>query len=275
MTHRLNPIMSTPPPPPAKLPPGLPADCYALGDPTAVFEPDRGQGCMQHAVWGFLLLFGLCSLACGGIIKFAPEEHGRSNTPMALILVAIAAPFLVLGAYKLVQQRRQIGQTVWLCPGGVVSVRGRDAAAFPWDSIDAVWRQVTDVFLNGRHARTDYVYTVRRADGATRVFNWNLRDVQSLGDKVIAEAGRRRLAKAVEVLGGGGKVAFGPLALSPDTLTYGEKVVPLADVTTAAMEAGYVVVRHGGGRPGEFKVRSADVPNVDVFLTLAGALLKR
>lgn len=101
------------------------------------------------------------------------------------------------------------------------------------------------------------------------VINSTYRNADQLRDLVLERLHPSILASARARLEKQEPVAFGPLQLRPDAVTFKQKEpVPLAEVTKIDLSSARLRIKRGGKMFDAISVRSADVPNVIAFVEL-------
>lgn len=192
------------------------------------------------------------------------------------VIVLIGSAFVVPAAVSFTPRarRRHASHRVDLYEHGFVLVNGEanDGVPIRWDSVRELRRSIISHYAHGQHVRTTHRYLVTTADGRTFALTEALRDIATLGAVVDREVTAAQLPAAWERLRSAGRVRFGDLVVTPDTIGYRRReLMPWANVTSVGIDGGNLRIRRQPDRSW-LTLEARMVPNVSTFLALAQQL---
>lgn len=142
-----------------------------------------------------------------------------------------------------------------------------------WDAVESFTEDVRVLDYHGIPLRTIHRYTIRAADGLTVTLDDAIAAVPQLAARVAAETLRHMLPRMRTAIARGATVAFGPIALAREGISYDGRLLPWDQVGGIERDRyGEIVVRerNGGGRWA--RVAVSQVPNAHVLLPLVREL---
>lgn len=146
---------------------------------------------------------------------------------------------------------------------------------FPWTR-SRVFRNNTRHLRNDSYLYTSYRYRVTRDDGVKLTLAGDSRlgggEVWVLGEAIEREITAVRLSRALTAIQEGKRLDFGPLSVDLAGISDGRDTLPWREVEAITTKEGRVQVKRAGGWMAWSKTHVADIPDVDVLLTLADAL---
>jgi hypothetical protein len=198
-----------------------------------------------------------------------------------------------------VKQREAVAQgrspRYFVFPWGVSWINGDEEVSARWGEVGEVWRAVTRHSTNGVHTHTEYVYTLKLADGRSGGFRGRLRrrqarasqavrlepvsgvttpvTIEQLGRLLDEGVTRAKLPQAIDRFNAGQAVSFGPLTVSPSGISADDRALPWSEIQQVRTWQGYVSVRKSGKWLAWKTARVAQIPNYFVFDALVRAIL--
>jgi hypothetical protein len=156
---------------------------------------------------------------------------------------------------------------------------GRRVELYRWDEIVAVYRRIVSRYAISRprgdydgsdeeHSFVDVIsrYEIVTTDGRRAVLDSTFGEVLETGDVILGEVKRRLLPDYLDGYDRGNAVAFGPLTLRQDGLTFGPHDRDWSDIVGLSVNKGILTVEFGGGQTWDTPLGS--IPNVDLLLTI-------
>lgn len=237
---------------------------YQLGAPTAEYRRWlRPSGIATSAA---LILVGLLFL----LLAFTSTDSDSLGL-LVFSLIFIAAGLIWPLIFLL-----NSGQRVYVCPAGLVQVKGSAVDAVRWDQVEsvtqAVTRQTIRVYLIPVARITNHAYTVRRPDGTTLKFKDGLRNVESLGNTIARAATQYLTPRAIAAYNSGAPVAFGSLSVSQQGISKGQTLLPWNQFQGYQISNGRLLIRQQGKRLNWSSTPVRNVPNLFVFVALMDSI---
>jgi hypothetical protein len=156
---------------------------------------------------------------------------------------------------------------------------GKRVELFRWDEIVAVYRRIVSRYAITRGERRDdpsddehqfidllFRYEIVARDGRRAVLDSRFGDVMEAGDYIVGEVRRRLLPGLLARYDRGEPLAFGPLTLRQDGLTYGAHDRAWSDVAGLGVRQGILTVEFGSGS--DWQTPLGSFPNVDLFFAI-------
>jgi uncharacterized protein DUF6585 len=203
--------------------------------------------------------------------------QGALSWPGILLLLV----FLGIGLFWPVQLVRHLRLRVYLCPHGVMYIKGRRVEALRWDQVEWVRKRVNEARYGGL-AQMMYKYTVRRGDGATFTFTNYLKHIEQLGPLMVERITRVMLPRLIETYQRGESVQFGNLTVSRVGLTRGSRTLSWAEFGGVHLFAGstgrssvnlVTIEKKSGNRNVAWMVKGLSTfPNYDAFVGLISSI---
>jgi hypothetical protein len=195
---------------------------------------------------------------------FLWKPFGTNPPPREVMLIGGGA--FVAGSLVLIGMALWVRTLIYLVfHSALVQARGGSASIFRWEEISEVFEKPMG---------TDSRFRIALSDGRTRNIASIVKNHRALGETIVARITERVLPQALRIFEKGGSVPFGPLAISPDVLTYKDKQVTWGQVARLNLEfnpqakSTQLVVRVGGQFLNWCSVPVRSIPNLRVFLEL-------
>jgi len=173
---------------------GVPSKQAALGKPLEVYGPNYATFFVKNMFAGGLITVGI------GLLIVASLEIGPFSTTGLSAVWPVCLPLLLISAFLIVSNARKIQTKILLYEDAAVYVQAGNQLKFRWDEIaEAAWLDVTSYYHWGlMYMGTTYKFRLRRNDGCTVVLTEEIKRIDILGEYLIQEVTRRRLAQAEE-----------------------------------------------------------------------------
>jgi uncharacterized protein DUF6585 len=225
--------------------------------------PEQVHPVSSWVLWtcGFVALAGLGPAAMSFYFLWHP--FGTNPPPREVMMIGGSA-FVLMSAVL-------AGLALWVrtltylvFPQALVEMRGARSRIFRWDEITELFEEPQGT----THFRI--VVGGRRKSIASIVQNR-----QALAETIAARVTGRLLPPALRTFEKGGTVAFGPLSVSPDSLTFKSKQLAWSQVSrmeimyNPQMKSTRLEVRLDGQFLPWCSVGVRNIPNLRVFLELA------
>lgn len=209
----------------ADTPPGLPPlppEVSSLGPARDVYPV---SGVLQIICWVVGVLGVVVAAAIPVLLVVAPPKGDSSAMGVAL---AVSVVFLVCGVALIGWAVYSRGLCVIVFDDALVKLyRGR-TDVYRWDDIKAV-REVVHPVGNR--------YRITTNDGRHLRLNYQIKNINTLGEAIMARVMDRLQPRALRQLEQGGTVNFGPLGVSREGLTYKDRHLPWEDVDRVSVSA--------------------------------------
>jgi hypothetical protein len=234
--------------------------------------------------WGKQVAMGLGAFVLGAALLYGAAR--AYNAPGSVMVMVVAfggfGAFCVLGGLgAVVMALAQWGAKMALHANGLVHHHRGKAYTYLWTDL-TVRRKVVETHEQsggGVPYRTDYTYTLRRADGRQLELSSDYGDgMIELGDIVVDQVNRVALPRALAALRRGETLTFGPLRLDMFGVASGKERIDWLSVKEIRVQGGEVKVwtlfpaKQQAFHMPEVFANLADIPDADVFLTLAKQL---
>ena len=239
----------------------IPEALHSLGKPLQLHPPKASAG--RTAYFTIAAIFAILSgLTVIGIVN--PPEYNPPPPMILFVVMSVCGVFAVasvgLGLYSQ-------SYTLILFPDALARTGGSAPEVFRWSDVREVYTFVNPVA--GKHR-------IVAQDGRKLEIDANVKDGRKLGEAVQQTLFDRMLPAAARAFEGGETLAFGPLRLDQTFLYYKNKRLAWSEI--AKMQLLY----NAYTRSLQFEVKDAgsvllpwcvvrtqDIPNLDVFKTLA------
>jgi hypothetical protein len=244
----------TPPPPIDRL-----AKDERLGELRSLHDPLTVNG--RSRTW--LVILGLPGLVLLPFtVRFVLHGFGWAS----VLSVLLTAGYLGAAGRILVRDVLPgYGRVLYLYENGLVLTAGRGVNAFPWDTVE-------ELRVSG--ARVGAADTVSwrcglvRADGTEAVIGPEFPGVHEVVEAVSEAVTGRLLPKYLSRVKAGGKVRFGPFAISREGIAKDGDEVPWPQVAEVEIANGMVLVNRRDRLAGMTAI-AGEVPNAVAFSELA------
>jgi hypothetical protein len=202
---------------------------------------------------------------------------------------------LFMGARKRQEVLAGRSLRLFVHPWGVRWIDGAEEVSAGWDEVTHVWQAIIRHSANGSPTYTDYRYTLRLADGRSRVVRGTLParsarasaavllqpapgtttpvTIEQLGRLLEIGVTRAQLPKAIERFNAGHTVSFGPLSVSPGGIAAGDQSLPWRQIEEVQTRKGMVSVKKSGKWLAWKRVQVSQIPNYFIFDSLVRAIL--
>lgn len=222
----------------------------SLGELVAVYKPKYSNP---------LLVIGL---TLGGIIVDIVATIIIYNLGF-IVFYLYVVPLLILawGIYTLVSCNLR----VYVFTNGFINARGRQGEVIRWDQIQAIWEKV----IRSSYGRGNlFTYTVQRNDGKIFKQGSPLQQSRDMGLSMMREVVKVHLPLAKTAYQAGQRLSFGPINVDMQGLSNGKETVPWNQIGRLVVKNGAVLIEQNGRQLKWSTVKSADVPNLSVLMSL-------
>ncbi|RAY11376.1 hypothetical protein DPM19_30595 [Actinomadura craniellae] len=211
----------------------------------------------------WLVLLGTAGvlLVLSSILYLVDGWYWLGGTGVVLAIGYLAGTGWILRAGGL----RGRGRAFHLFEHGFVHTAGKSAEVCPWNALLSV--TVSGVRRSAAHRRTDWRFTVARADGHRVSFGRELPGAREFGEIVTGEVTRRTVPRLLAAVEGGERVTVGPFAVDRDGVEKEGERVPWSEVGEVGIDNGMVFVRRADGAPGPSAL-AGGMPNAVAFAEL-------
>jgi hypothetical protein len=210
---------------------------------------------------------------------YVPKRHHRFGIVLTLLvgvatLIAVVGFWILWVAFRTPNlSRSQAARRLYLYEQGfVLADRPDDPQAFRWDGIDTVFQKIVIRRTYGVETNRIYLYTITRRDGRVAKLTQFWSDIAELGPGInesVSAALAPRMLAAVER---GQSVQFGDMTVNAVGIAGRRRSVTWSEVTNVRIRNGYVSVDVAGKFFALSTVAAAKLPNLPLFLALAGHL---
>jgi hypothetical protein len=244
----------TPPPPIDRL-----AKDERLGELRSVHDPRTVNG--RSRTW--LVILGLPGLV---LLPFAVRFVLHGFGWAAVLSVLLTAGYLGAAGRILVRDVLPgYGRVLYLYENGLILVSGRGMDAFAWDAVEEL--RVSGVRI-GAADTVSWRCGLLRADGTEAVLGPEFPGVHDVVEAVSEAVTDRLLPKYLSRVEAGGKVRFGPFAISRDGIEKDGDELPWPEVAEVEITNGMVLVNRRDRLAG-MTATAGEVPNAVAFSELA------
>jgi hypothetical protein len=232
----------------------------SLGNPLRVHPPKAGAGRTGYFTVAVILLL-MAGLTAIGIVN--PPD----NPPPQIVLIILMGVFCVFAVFCFGLGLYSKSYTLILFPDGLARTGEGAPEIFRWNDISEVYAYVTPLVKT---------YRIVAQDGRKLEIDASVKDGKQLGQTVQQTLFDRMLPVTVKAFETGETLTFGKLRLDQTFLYYKDKRLAWSEI--AKMQLLY----NAYTRSVQFEVRAAgslflpwcvvrtqDIPNLDVFKTLA------
>ncbi len=256
-----------------------------LSDPTSPFRSVVGLGAVKsehpHAGnrWTAIIV-GVILIAAAPVLTLmalliaygAYSQHGlmRVDDGPVIPLLVIAVVVFFFGALVLFNAWRLWPLAAVLYEDGIAVNRRQGLQVVRWNQVDWVKEAITKHYYRGVYTGTTHVYTIETQDHVRIQLNDQLSRIEELGRAVqhgVTNALRPRYVKALDA---GQRLTFGPLGLDRKKLYSGNKELSWDEIRAISIKKGVISVKRAKGWFNWASVTVPQIPNLIIFLELAG-----
>jgi hypothetical protein len=139
-----------------------------------------------------------------------------------------------------------------------------------WDQVKAIWEDAKQ----GRSSGT-FTYTVQRNDGKILKQGNPLQNSKDMGVQMMREIIKIHLPLAKAAYDAGQTLSFGKINVDRQGLNNGKEMVPWSQIGRVTTQQGIVCIEKDGRVIKWSSVKSAEVPNLAVLMTLVSHIVQR
>lgn len=158
---------------------------------------------------------------------------------------------------------------VYMFNNGFINGRGRTGEVVRWDQVQAIWENAKQ----GRSGGT-FTYTVQRNDGKVLKQGSPLQNSKDMGVQMMREITRVHLPRAQTAFNAGQTLSFGRINVDRYGLNNGTEIVPWDQIGRVTTQQGIVCIEKDGRVIKWSSVKSAEVPNLVVLMTLVNYVVQ-
>lgn len=233
--------------------------------------------------------------AMGGLGELLAAYKPKYSNPLIIIGIALAGiivdivatvaiyaagwivfylyiiPFLILAwaIYALASCNLR----VYVFTSGFIRAKGRQGEVIRWDQIQAIWESVTRSSYSYRNTLT-YTYTVQRNDGKIFKQGSPLQKSDAMGASIKREVVKIHLPLAKAAFQAGQTLSFGSINVDSQGVNNGKEMIPWNQIVRLSISQGKVVVEQSGLQLRWTAVKSAEVPNLSVLISLVNFVVQ-
>jgi hypothetical protein len=159
---------------------------------------------------------------------------------------------------------------VYMFSNGFINGRGRNGEVVRWDQVKAIWEDAKQ----GRSSGT-FTYTVQRNDGKILKQGNPLQNSKDMGVQMMREIIKIHLPLAKAAYDAGQTLSFGKINVDRQGLNNGKEMVPWSQIGRVTTQQGIVCIEKDGRVIKWSSVKSAEVPNLAVLMTLVSHIVQR
>jgi hypothetical protein len=220
------------------------------------------------------------SAGLGALVKvYTPKRRNWALLIFNIIVGLVCAIFL-LGLWLLWMvyrtpnlSRSLAARRLYLFEQGFIVLDKPDnPQAFRFDAIDTVFQQIVSRRTYGIEVARTYVYTVTARDGRVTKVTQFWSDIAELGSHINTSVSNALLPGTITAIERGQSVQFGDMTLNATGIAGRRKSVTWKEVSDVRIANGYVSVKVAGKFWSLSTVAAAKLPNLPLFLALAGRL---
>jgi hypothetical protein len=158
------------------------------------------------------------------------------------------------------------GHTLVLTSNGFVGDDRAISGGVAWDQIKEIYQDLRDQFVNGVQTAKMREYTLVLSDGRKTAINQRYCNIDELGRQLQTQITTSLFPRALDALGRGERLEFGPCAVTQSGLSMKGQELPWSEVENVGINAGYLVVSKRAGGQLDYTVRHS-LENVAGILT--------
>jgi len=218
---------------------------------------------------GMLRALGILALIAGEaalIVGIASPYFRDSQARIGSIVIGASAALIGLVFFEAGQRYRQV--FVRLFAEGFAITRDHKETSVRWPDVTTIYQAVTKNYYNGVYTGTTYNYTLHTRDGKKHVFNNTIKNIADLGNALQNGVTNALLPGVMQAFNSGQSVQFGPVAVSPLSLSKGPQQVDWINIDKVSVDKGYLKVWERGKRRATFSAPVKAIPNLLVCLEI-------
>ncbi|MGH2508022.1 MAG: DUF6585 family protein [Ktedonobacteraceae bacterium] len=228
-----------------------------LGELFAIYKPKYANP---------LLIIGM---ALGGIIvDIVVTIIAYMSGWIVFYLYAVPVLILIWAIYTLASCNLR----VYVFANGFINARGRRGEVIRWDQIQSIWEKVTR--SSYRQSTLTYTYTVLRNDGKIFKQGSPLQKSRDMGLSMMREVVKIQLPLVKAAYQAGQTLAFGPINVDMQGVNNRKEMVPWDQIVRLTVSQGAVSVEQRGVQRQWSPVKSAEVPNLSVLMSLVNFVVQ-
>jgi Family of unknown function (DUF6585) len=238
----------------------LPAALSSLGNPLQVHPPKALAGRAGYFTVALILLI------LAGLTVLAIVNPPQNNPPPMIVLFIVMGISLTAALVLFGMGMYSRSYTLILFPDALAQIAGDAAEIFRWSDIRDVYTYVSPAAA---------MYRLVTGDGRKLQIDKGVKDGKKLGETVRQALLDHMTPAALDAFQRGQTLAFGPLQIDRAFLHYKEKRLAWYEVTKMQLHynpytrAVQFELTAGGAVLPWCSVKAQDIPNLDVFKTLA------
>ncbi len=248
--------------------PPLFQNVIGLGKPERVHQAAKlKRGCL------FLFFVAICLLLA--IVCFA-AAFDRSVKVTPIMSIAAGCLFLIGVVYGSYIGLRRWNHIAVVYTDGLAYFNGRTILVFKWNEIASLTMHVVRTYYTFIPVAKSHEYTITHLNGKKIVLDDTFNKVEDLFDHIRRQSFQPILVRSCQAFDSGDLVRFGACALGAlQGIQIGKKKFAWQDVGKISVEQGNVIVNpKKGGLFGGASAQVRQIPNLDVFLTMANEMIK-
>jgi hypothetical protein len=216
----------------------------------------------------------------GALVKvYVPKRRNWLAIIIGFIL-GVATIVILVGIFFLWMlfrtpnlSRSQAARRLYLFEQGFIILdKPNNPQAFRWDAIDTVFQQIVSRRSYGVEVARTYIYTITARDGRVAKVTQFWSEIAELGSHINTSVSDALLPGTIAAIERGQSVLFGDMTINASGIAGRRKSVTWKEVGDVRIANGYVSVKVAGKFLSLSTVAAAKLPNLPLFLTLAGRL---
>jgi hypothetical protein len=249
---------------------------YRLGALVATY---RG-GFTRNSITGITIgvFFAMFSVS-GIIISIATSRSTPMDfTAFVFLLLVVLVPFVLptivilwLSIGRPLQRRRH--WRVYVFNHGFIFTTGQQPDIFRWDEIRTIWWEEDRYYREW--TPTIHIYTIDRFDGHRIVLDNKIHKVKELGTIIGEQVANALWPQTLAVLNAGNIIHFGPLNVSRQGISKGDKFLPWPALKEIVISGEDLKIHQHGKWLSWSNVELDNVPNVFLLLALSRFVMGR
>ena len=245
------------------------AAVVGLGGLKSLHTPSSRSRLLRFVGSGILAAGGLAMLlAALYLFLFDMSMKPSDARALGILLLLMGGLFALFGGSTLIQLWRKREAGVAIYESGFAYKDSDGVQQVRWEDIDAVWQNITKHYVNGIPTGTTYVYTVLTRNQKKYVFDKYFPAIQKLGTDILQCTSTVLFPRYWQALQSGQSAKFGPLAISLQGLTAGNKTLNWSDIKAVKIQRGVIAVKKEGRWFNWAQATVPQIPNFYVFYEL-------
>jgi hypothetical protein len=220
------------------------------------------------------------SAGLGALVKVYTPKRRNWAAIIFAIIIGLALTIILLGFWLLWTiyrtpnlSRSLAARRLYLFEQGFIVLDRPDSPqVFRFDAVDTVFQHIVSRRTYGVEVGKTYLYTVNARDGRVVKLTQFWDGIAELGPQINSTVSSLLLPDTMAAIQRGQSVQFGDMTLNASGIAGRRKSVTWKEVSDVRIANGYISVKVAGKFWSLSTVAAAKLPNLPLFLTLAGRL---